>query len=91
MKSGLAAERRFARLFGRFREFFVVGAGFGCADGGEKLSAGGRGAGEDIQIAMAPVRRHLASAGSRVVLGADALKKHFEGVTPSMSIKARSR
>ncbi len=43
----------------------------------EELRAGGRGAGDDVEIARAPVGRHLAAAGSRVCSGAHRGEQHI--------------
>ena len=53
-----------------------VAACLGAADGLQNLAAGGRGAGEDVELAAGPVRRHLASAGGRIAGGADGLQEH---------------
>src|ERR1700756_3165376 len=56
----------------------VVECGFGGADRLDKLGAGAGGTADDAPLGMAPVRRHLAAAGSRVIFGAHRLQKHFE-------------
>ena len=54
----------------------VVAAGFGATDSLQNLRSGGRGAGHDVQVGKAPVRRHLASARTGIVARAHSLQQH---------------
>ena len=57
-----------------------VASGLGAAHGLQKLSSGGRRGGEDIVLAAAPVRRHLAATGGRIGGSANGLQEHgFRG------------
>ena len=59
-----------------------VEPGLGTAHGLQKLGSGGRRGGEDIVLAAAPVRRHLAATGCRIGGSTDGLQEHgFRGHT----------
>ena len=79
MKGDAGAGRSFARLIEGLGEFFEIGRTFRRADGLQELRAGGRRARDDVQIAIAPVRRHLAAAGCGIGFGADSLQEHVVG------------
>ena len=73
-----------------------VDAGFGAADCLQDLRACGRRLGDDVQPVVGPVRRHLASAGTRIIGGAHGLEQHFvrsgtqgedEGTVPIIRIE----
>ncbi len=49
---------------------------FGAADGLHELRAGGGGTGDDVEGRVAPVGRHLASAGTGVFSGSHGLQQH---------------
>ena len=53
-------------------------ASFRAADCVETLSAGRTSLGGNIELAMAPVRRHLAPARVGIILGADGGQQHLE-------------
>jgi hypothetical protein len=69
-------ESRFA--IGNLWHAAVDDAGFGGAHRLQHLRAGRARARHDVQLRVAPVRRHLASARCRVVPGADGREQHFE-------------
>src|SRR6266511_5750219 len=53
-----------------------VAARLRASDGLQKLAPGGRGAGEDVQLAAGPVRGHLPTARGRIFGCAHGLQKH---------------
>src|SRR5579872_4420720 len=76
------------RNLGRFGMARVVTAGLRTANGLKNLRSGGRRLGDDIQAAITPVRRHLASAGAGIVSGADGLQKHLQWLGPESQAQA---
>src|SRR5258708_7770683 len=76
------AERGFLGLGERFGAVLIIERGFGGTRGLYELRSGAGRLTDDIPLGMAPVRRHLASAGSWVVCGADGLQKSFQRRDP---------
>ncbi len=72
------AKRRFLRLCQRLRTSFVVQRGFRGAHGLQKLRARARGLADDIQLGLAPMRRHLSAAGAGVVLRTNRCQERFQ-------------
>ncbi len=72
------AERRLLRLLQRMRKLLEIEGSLRHAHGLRVLHPRGRGSRKNIQPGNAPVRRHLAPAGVRIVLGPHRLEKHFE-------------
>ena len=66
-------------FFGGVRMRGQVAADFGAANSVQNLRPGGRGAGDDIEVGMAPVGRHLPAAGTGIVSGAYCLQQHVIG------------
>src|SRR5215467_3824924 len=64
-------------LFGGFRMMAEKASGFGAAHGLKKLCSCGRGLGYDVQLSIAPVRGHLAAAGTGVIGSAYRLQQLF--------------
>ena len=60
------------------RDLFVEPAGLRCADRVQALRAGWTRLRHDVELLVAPVRRHLASTGVGIVLGADGAEQHLE-------------
>ena len=60
------------------RHALVDHAGFAGADGVQALRAGRAALRGDVELLVAPVRRHLPAAGIRIVLGADRREQHLE-------------
>ena len=73
------AEQRFLRLGQGLWPSLVIKRGFGGAHGLHELRAGTRGLADDVQLGLAPMRRHLPAAGAGVVLRSHSRKKHFQG------------
>ena len=63
---------------GNVLDALVEHAGFGAADGLQALRAGRARLRDDVELLVAPVRRHLPAAAVRIVLGADAAQEHLE-------------
>ena len=72
------AERSLLGLRERFLTMLVVKGGFRSADRLHELRAGAGRTADDVPLVVAPVRRHLAAAGSGIILGADGLQQHLE-------------
>ncbi len=62
-------------LFGGLGMPAEIAPGFGAADRLEKLGAGRRRLGDDVELFVAPVRRHLPSAGTGIVNSPEALQQ----------------
>src|SRR6202041_748271 len=60
-------QRGLRRDFGRLGALRKIASGLGAAYGLQNLGSGGRRLGHDIQLLVAPVRWHLASAGAWIV------------------------
>src|SRR6202521_2089480 len=73
------AQRRFLRLGHRLGASLVIKSGFGRAHGLYELRAGTRRLADDVQLGLAPMRRHLTAAGAGIVLRSHRRKKHFQG------------
>ena len=72
------AQRRFLRLQQGFRMALVIERSFRGAHRLHELRSGAGRLADDIPLAVAPVRRHLAAAGAWIVFGADGLQQHVE-------------
>src|SRR5882762_9436836 len=73
------AERRLLRLSQRLGPSLVIQRGFGGTHGLYELRAGTRRLADDVQLGLAPMRRHLTAAGAGIVLRSHRGKKHFQG------------
>ena len=51
----------------------IIATDFGASHSLKDLSAGRGGTGDDVQVRMAPMRRHLPSAGTGIIGGAHGL------------------